>query len=74
MSDDYVVLDRDRCIGCGLCVTTCPEDALRLERKPETEQPMVPANQKEAFALRAKARADAKTDLQDKIDRHKKID
>jgi len=24
------MVNTDRCIGCGLCVTTCPEDALSL--------------------------------------------
>jgi NAD-dependent dihydropyrimidine dehydrogenase PreA subunit len=32
---ECVVLNDDRCIGCGLCVTTCPSEALTLERKPE---------------------------------------
>lgn len=30
---ECVVLNSDRCIGCGLCVTTCPSEALTLERK-----------------------------------------
>jgi ferredoxin len=30
-------VDRDRCIGCGLCVTGCPNGVARLERKPEAE-------------------------------------
>jgi ferredoxin len=38
------VLDLDRCIGCGLCVSTCPEKAIHLERKPEARQPHVPKN------------------------------
>jgi len=29
-----VKLNKDRCIGCGLCVSTCPAGALRLTRKP----------------------------------------
>lgn len=31
------VVDRKRCIGCGLCVTGCPNEAARLERKPDAE-------------------------------------
>lgn len=27
---DNVIINRDRCIGCGLCTTTCPGDAMRL--------------------------------------------
>ena len=42
MADEKVLLDADRCIGCGLCVTTCPSGALMLKRKPETEQWKVP--------------------------------
>ena len=33
-------LNLDRCIGCGLCVSTCPSGALSLVRKPE--QPSIP--------------------------------
>jgi Na+-translocating ferredoxin:NAD+ oxidoreductase subunit B len=29
----------ERCIGCGLCVTTCPTGALRLEMKPDARVP-----------------------------------
>jgi Na+-translocating ferredoxin:NAD+ oxidoreductase subunit B len=32
---DISVVDLKRCIGCGLCVTGCPNQAARLERKPE---------------------------------------
>ena len=42
MANDQVRHDADRCIGCGLCVTTCPTSALMLIRKPESEQVKVP--------------------------------
>jgi Fe-S-cluster-containing hydrogenase component 2 len=32
-----------RCIGCGLCVSTCPTKALCLVRKPREVQPLVPS-------------------------------
>jgi Fe-S-cluster-containing hydrogenase component 2 len=31
--DGISVVDDGRCIGCGLCITTCPSGALRLEEK-----------------------------------------
>jgi len=36
-----VILDT-HCIGCGLCITTCPNQAVHLVRKPETEQTPIP--------------------------------
>ncbi len=36
------LLDLNRCIGCGLCVVTCPTKSLSLVRKPKTKQPYVP--------------------------------
>jgi Na+-translocating ferredoxin:NAD+ oxidoreductase subunit B len=31
-----------RCIGCGLCVSSCPSRALSLVRKEEDERPSIP--------------------------------
>ncbi len=73
MVDDLAVLDANRCIGCGLCVTTCPSGALTLTRKPPELQPPVPKNQREAFILRAKARAESEMGIRDKVERHKKL-
>ena len=30
---DYSSVDLDRCIGCGVCVSTCPNSAIELKRK-----------------------------------------
>ena len=40
--DEFMEVDLTRCIGCGLCVPTCPEDAVSLVPKPAAEAP--PAN------------------------------
>lgn len=56
MVDDRAELNPDRCIGCGLCVSTCPSQALTLVRKPEADQPDVPANMYDSTVRRAKAR------------------
>jgi len=39
----YSVLAK-RCIGCGVCVSTCPTEAITLQRKPEEEQDKPPKN------------------------------
>jgi len=44
LDGDRVVFNTHRCIGCGLCVSTCPTGSLTLERKPESEQIKTPPN------------------------------
>jgi ferredoxin len=38
------VVDRKRCIGCGLCVTGCPNNVAKLQRKPDAETVEPPAD------------------------------
>lgn len=45
--DGTAVVERARCIGCGLCLSTCPSGALRLE---PVDQPNIPPdNTKELY-------------------------
>ena len=39
MDNGFASVDLGRCIGCGLCVPTCPENAIFLVKK---EKEMVP--------------------------------
>ncbi len=43
--DARAAIDVDKCIGCGLCVTGCPHQALALERRREV--PVPPENRAE---------------------------
>jgi electron transport complex protein RnfB len=43
--EDCYEIVRKRCIGCGLCVTSCPTDAIQLMRKPESERVPPPVDQ-----------------------------
>ena len=56
LGDGHAVHDPDRCIGCGLCITTCPTGALSLVRKPESAQPGVPKNVTEHYLRLGQAR------------------
>jgi ferredoxin len=35
--DQVASINLDRCIGCGLCINSCPEEALTLVSKPEEQ-------------------------------------
>jgi formate hydrogenlyase subunit 6/NADH:ubiquinone oxidoreductase subunit I len=56
LADTKAALDVNRCIGCGLCVNTCPTDSLSLMRKPKAKQPYVPKDIMEASIKLGKTR------------------
>ncbi len=46
----------EKCIGCGLCVSTCPEKALSLVRKPDDQIKTPPEDETQWYIARAKMR------------------
>jgi Fe-S-cluster-containing hydrogenase component 2 len=54
--DGLAEVNPDRCIGCGLCVTTCPENAMKLVLKPADALRIPPATNVEQMMLLAQKR------------------
>jgi len=53
--DAYRVI-REQCIGCGLCISTCPADAIRLFRKRPEEIVAPPRDEDDWMEMRARNR------------------
>lgn len=49
--DSYMIL-KNKCIGCGVCISTCPSDAISLVRKNPEDIVKPPAGETEWFKLR----------------------
>jgi electron transport complex protein RnfB len=61
LDNKKAILNLDRCIGCGLCASTCPTKSLSLVRKPKEKQPYVPKNIIETSIKLGKARGKLST-------------
>jgi electron transport complex protein RnfB len=51
--DGYNEIIREKCIGCGLCVSTCPSEAISLIRKQPEEIVLPPKNEMDWYEKRA---------------------
>ncbi|MGV7222902.1 MAG: DUF362 domain-containing protein [Nitrospinales bacterium] len=51
--DDANHIIRDKCIGCGLCISTCPTESIKLIRKDPEEIITPPKDEMEWFEKRA---------------------
>lgn len=56
MEDGTATIDQDQCIGCGLCVTTCPDEAISLLLKPEGKRREPPRHFMETYMRIAQER------------------
>jgi Fe-S-cluster-containing hydrogenase component 2 len=54
--EEFYQVVRERCIGCGLCVTTCPSEAIRLVPRPDEEVETPPVNETAWYEERGKKR------------------
>jgi len=53
---DYYEVIREKCIGCGLCVSTCPAEAIELIHKTPEELVSPPENEASWFEERGRQR------------------
>jgi ferredoxin len=58
IDDGVAAIDLARCIGGGLCVTSCPVDAIEPVKKPEDELYHTPKTGAETYMRMMPARGD----------------
>jgi NAD-dependent dihydropyrimidine dehydrogenase PreA subunit len=55
-TDDKFSVQPDKCLGCGVCIPTCPTESIKLIRKPKELQDQPPAHLMEWYFKRAENR------------------
>jgi ferredoxin len=61
-ADGAAEIDYDRCIGCGLCISACPDDALSLVPKPGEKRDVPVENLHEQLVRATKRRRGEEVD------------
>jgi Fe-S-cluster-containing hydrogenase component 2 len=59
--DGRSFIDADRCIGCGLCISTCPVNAVKMLRKSKPDQRKVAKDMQLTYLELAKNRGKINT-------------